>query len=227
MLLSMRVSSITQGEIPSIPCRLQGDTSIFAEDTQNQIIQIPQNVSDQPMPEQPQTTPEDVVIAESPATEVQQKQEPQELENLDSVSNAFPPTVPPPLIQSSPEDPPQVTEHSNSHSSPLPESSHTGNTGYQLPPRTTKGISRQQYDPDPKAKVKYPIANHVSLHRLSPLCASFVCQLSTLSIPSNVQEALKDPRWTQAMNEEMEALQKNSTWEMTALPKGKRTVGCR
>ena len=25
----------------------------------------------------------------------------------------------------------------------------------------------------------------------------------------------------------MEALQKSSTWEMTTLPKGKRTVGCR
>ena len=42
-----------------------------------------------------------------------------------------------------------------------------------------------------------------------------MCQLSTVSIPSNVQEALKDPKWTQAMNDEMEALQKNSTWEMT------------
>ncbi|BBH05042.1 HXXXD-type acyl-transferase family protein [Prunus dulcis] len=41
------------------------------------------------------------------------------------------------------------------------------------------------------------------------------------------QEALKDPKWTQAMNDEMEALQKNSTWKMTILPKGKRTVGCR
>ncbi|BBH01962.1 transposable element gene, partial [Prunus dulcis] len=40
-------------------------------------------------------------------------------------------------------------------------------------------------------------------------------------------EALKDPKWTQAMNDEMEALQKNSTWKMTIIPKGKRTVGCR
>ncbi|CAL2249944.1 unnamed protein product [Prunus armeniaca] len=43
----------------------------------------------------------------------------------------------------------------------------------------------------------------------------------------SLQEALKNPKWTQAMNGEMEALQKNSTWEMTILPKGKRTVGCR
>ena len=29
------------------------------------------------------------------------------------------------------------------------------------------------------------------------------------------------------MNEEMEALQKNSTWKLVPLPEGKKTVGCR
>ncbi|KAI5317378.1 hypothetical protein L3X38_037085 [Prunus dulcis] len=190
---------------------LQGESSIFAEDTQS--IQIQQTVLEQS-------------VSEQPATVVQQDQE--LLETPDDGSYNFPPTtVPSPIIQSGPEDSPQVTEHLNSNLSILHESSHTGNTGYQLPIHTTRGIPRQQYDPDPKTKVKYPIANHVSLHSLSLSCASFVCQLSTVSIPSNVQEALKDPKWTQAMNDEMEALQKNSTWNMTILPKGKRTVGCR
>ena len=75
------------------------------------------------MSEQPRTTPEDVVTTESPTPQVQQ--ELQELETPDSISDTVLPTVPPPLIQSGPENPPQVTEHSNSHSSPLPESSHT------------------------------------------------------------------------------------------------------
>ena len=42
-----------------------------------------------------------------------------------------------------------------------------------------------------------------------------------------MQEALVDARWTQAMAEEMAALQKNSTWELVPLPNGKRTMGCR
>lgn len=29
------------------------------------------------------------------------------------------------------------------------------------------------------------------------------------------------------MNEEMEALQKNQTWELISLPEGKRTAGCK
>ncbi|RVW54333.1 Retrovirus-related Pol polyprotein from transposon RE1 [Vitis vinifera] len=43
----------------------------------------------------------------------------------------------------------------------------------------------------------------------------------------NVQEALADPRWKAAMNEEMKSLQKNETWELVECPPGKKPVGCR
>ena len=42
-----------------------------------------------------------------------------------------------------------------------------------------------------------------------------------------MQEALIDPNWTKAINEEMAALQKNSTWELVSLPEGKKTIGCK
>ncbi|KAM1245324.1 hypothetical protein COP2_037683 [Malus domestica] len=58
-----------------------------------------------------------------------------------------------------------------------------------------------------------------------PRPSGFVHQ-HTVSIPCSVEDAMKDPRWTRALNEEMEALQKNSTWELTNLPKGKKSVGC-
>ncbi|KAH9735112.1 hypothetical protein KPL71_017633 [Citrus sinensis] len=63
--------------------------------------------------------------------------------------------------------------------------------------------------------------------RLSKECESFVNQLSVVFIPNSVQEALKDPKWKEAMNEEMNSLQKNSTWEVVDLPEGKTPVGCR
>jgi hypothetical protein len=56
---------------------------------------------------------------------------------------------------------------------------------------------------------------------------SFVNQLSTVSIPNSVQEALTDPRWKAATNEEIESLLKNKTWELVECPPGKRPVGCR
>uniref|UniRef100_A0A2N9FP96 Reverse transcriptase Ty1/copia-type domain-containing protein n=1 Tax=Fagus sylvatica TaxID=28930 RepID=A0A2N9FP96_FAGSY len=74
---------------------------------------------------------------------------------------------------------------------------------------------------------RYPISNYVSSHRLSPSCKAFANQLSSVSIPKNLQEALNNPRWKAAMVEEMEALQKNSTWKLVELPKDKKTVGCK
>ncbi|RVW75763.1 Copia protein [Vitis vinifera] len=46
------------------------------------------------------------------------------------------------------------------------------------------------------------------------------------AIPNSVQEALADPRWKAAMNEEMKSLQKNETWELVECPPGKKPVGC-
>ena len=67
----------------------------------------------------------------------------------------------------------------------------------------------------------------MSSQKLSKSYASYVLQLSSVSIPSKMQEALADDRWTNAMAEEMAALEKNATWELVHLPKGKKTVGCR
>jgi len=38
---------------------------------------------------------------------------------------------------------------------------------------------------------------------------------------------LADPRWTKAMVDEMAALEKNNTWDLVSLPRGKKTVGCK
>ncbi|RVW20346.1 Retrovirus-related Pol polyprotein from transposon TNT 1-94 [Vitis vinifera] len=46
------------------------------------------------------------------------------------------------------------------------------------------------------------------------------------AIPNSMQEALVDPRWKAAMNEEMKSLQKNETWELVECPPGKKPVGC-
>lgn len=42
-----------------------------------------------------------------------------------------------------------------------------------------------------------------------------------------LSEALSNENWKQAMNEELKALEKNNTWEITDLPMGKKSVGCK
>ena len=91
--------------------------------------------------------------------------------------------------QSTPEDKESPDVHNEVNSSPLV----TPNTEPRYPSRINKGIPKRQYDPDLNTKAKYPINNFISTHRLSESYAYTVNQLSTVSIPSNVQEALDDP----------------------------------
>ncbi|WJZ84536.1 hypothetical protein VitviT2T_004136 [Vitis vinifera] len=97
----------------------------------------------------------------------------------------------------------------------------------RLPHRHNRGIPKPTYEPELSTKVKYPMSNYVSTHRLSESNKSFVNQLSTVSIPNSVQEALVDPRWKATMNEEMKSLHKNETWELVECPPRKKPVGCR
>jgi hypothetical protein len=51
--------------------------------------------------------------------------------------------------------------------------------------------------------------------------------LDSISIPHDWNEALEDPKWRDAMLEEMRALEKNETWELVDLPHSKLPVGCK
>lgn len=48
-----------------------------------------------------------------------------------------------------------------------------------------------------------------------------------LSEPLSYKEAVLDPLWQHAMNEELSALQKTDTWDLVPLPSGKSTIGSR
>ncbi|KAM2863705.1 hypothetical protein FF1_022443 [Malus domestica] len=96
---------------------------------------------------------------------------------------------------------------------------------YQLSPRQNRGVPPNRFSPE--GKMKYPIANYVSCSSLTPERQAWVNNVEALQAPTRVEEALKDPKWAAAIDEEMLALHKNGTWEIMELPKGKKLVGCR
>jgi len=98
---------------------------------------------------------------------------------------------------------------------------------YTLPPCTNRGQPPIKYEPTLNCEVKYPTNNYVSSEKLSKSYVNFVSQLSTAFTPSSLQESLANSRWIQAMKTEMEALEKNATWELVTLLDGKSIVGCR
>ncbi|KAI9194923.1 hypothetical protein LWI28_010161 [Acer negundo] len=73
----------------------------------------------------------------------------------------------------------------------------------------------------------YPIKNYVSYEGLSSDIYSFIANISEIQVPKDIHEALRSPEWKKAVYDEMKALEKNQTWEMSALPSGKRIVGCK
>lgn len=53
---------------------------------------------------------------------------------------------------------------------------------------------------------KNPITNHVTSQRLSEPFKAFAHNLSSCHIPCGIHKALEDPKWSQAIQEEMQAL---------------------
>ncbi|WKA11799.1 hypothetical protein VitviT2T_029262 [Vitis vinifera] len=74
---------------------------------------------------------------------------------------------------------------------------------------------------------QHPISKFVSYEKLSPNLRALITNLKSIALPNCIQEALQHPEWRKAVNEEIQALQKNATWKITKLPQGKRPVGCK
>ncbi|RVW36141.1 Retrovirus-related Pol polyprotein from transposon RE1 [Vitis vinifera] len=73
----------------------------------------------------------------------------------------------------------------------------------------------------------HPISKFVSYNTLSAKCHAFTTNLDRIQIPKNIQEALEIPKWKEAVMEEIRALEKNGTWEVMNLPRGKKPMDCK
>ncbi|GLJ22726.1 hypothetical protein SUGI_0428180 [Cryptomeria japonica] len=53
--------------------------------------------------------------------------------------------------------------------------------------------------------------------------------LTDVDEPRTVKEAIMSDSdsWLEAMNDEMTSLEKNGTWDLVPLPKGKKPMGCK
>ena len=137
-------------------------------------------------------------------------------------------TVPSGITPTHDQQLPGTEGHSSEVCIPTDTNNIESNVGqYVLPNRSTRGQPAKRYEPNIHAKSKYPVANYMSTKRLSKSYKSFVNQISGVSVPNKVQDALGDPIWRKAMDEEMDALKKNDTWQLVSPPQGKKAVGCR
>ena len=56
---------------------------------------------------------------------------------------------------------------------------------------------------------------------------SKTCYLMIISDPKSYYHSQKDPIWQVSMDEEMNSLQKNTTWALVSFPPGRKLVQCK
>ncbi|GKA48096.1 ribonuclease H-like domain-containing protein, partial [Tanacetum coccineum] len=76
-----------------------------------------------------------------------------------------------------------------------------------------------------ESKVKYGLEKYVSYSKLNTENFCFVSQLNKTREPKTYFEASKYSHWIDAMNQEMNALLRNGTWELVELPEGRKAIG--
>jgi hypothetical protein len=95
---------------------------------------------------------------------------------------------------------------------------------------TAPQASSEIVDPPPRQSIR--IRESTKLPNFAYSCysssfTSFLASIHCLFEPSSYKEAILDPLWQQAMDEELSALHKTDTWDLVPLPPGKSVVGCR
>jgi len=63
----------------------------------------------------------------------------------------------------------------------------------------------------------YPLSNHLTYETLDDSYKAFMASVDGTHDPVIYSEAVKDPRWCDAMNLELRALEENDTWDITTL----------
>lgn len=91
-----------------------------------------------------------------------------------------------------------------------------------IPSASTKVISRS-------INKQYTLSAHAFVQ---PNCSSrtyisFLANISNIQELKSYKQASTNAEWIAAMNKEIETLEANGTWELTQLPSGKKSIGCK
>ncbi|XP_075097846.1 uncharacterized protein LOC142175166 [Nicotiana tabacum] len=78
-----------------------------------------------------------------------------------------------------------------------------------------------------KANCSYPLSACVSYENISDSYAKALSSYSAVVEPQSYAEAVKDPKWIEAIKAEISALEENHTWSIVELPTRKVPIGCK
>jgi len=117
---------------------------------------------------------------------------------------------------------------------PTPVSSSSQSLSPSSPSDTVPTSATQQSASPQSVSISSPPPPPVNTHPMKTRSKSGIvlprvhpALLLTHSEPKNVKQALANPQWKAAMQEEFTAFQKNHTWSLVSLPPNRKAIGCK
>ena len=74
-------------------------------------------------------------------------------------------------------------------------------------------------DTERKIVERYGYDTYMAMHY------AYMSKVVQISYPTSFEEAKSEKNWVNAMQEEIDALAENKTWDLVKMPKGKNVVG--
>lgn len=73
----------------------------------------------------------------------------------------------------------------------------------------------------------YPLSHYICSHKFTPGCKGFLAAITENIKPSRFSEVIPHSHWQEAMQIEIDALERNHAWHFTSLPPDKKDLGCK
>ncbi|GJU12707.1 RmlC-like cupins superfamily protein [Tanacetum coccineum] len=131
-------------------------------------------------------------------------------------------------IPSEPDNENFGNENSDSSTNSIPQNVNP------LPPEPTRRSTRQSTRPawlkdfvaptGTKSGPHYPLFASTDFPGIPQQHIAFLANVFAQPEPTRYQQAIQHPGWVEAMNKELEALEKNNTWTLTELPLGHKGI---
>lgn len=87
-----------------------------------------------------------------------------------------------------------------------------------------RSVDHSRPMPDSESSTVHPLSHFVSYKRFSHHHKCYLAAITSSDEPKNFWQAIKDPRWREAMKNEINALEENKTWTLEYLPPGKKAI---
>mgnify|MGYP002776103917 CR=1 FL=1 len=123
----------------------------------------------------------------------------------------------------------KMSEYEDPNNKALTHSLDNEFKGLDIPIIQTAGAKKSLESANEKLRRSSHEKNPVSCFGYNDYMAyhyAFMMKVTSVREPETLSEAVKDPRWVAVMNEQMEALCKNETWDLIPHTPHKKVIGC-